>query len=98
MMWDDVGWGTVHRHMPAQSGAQGWWGSAATFNCDNTGAVAVINCGYSHIPQIMHHPNLSIYYPKHLDAAEANFANSHTQTGCLCCGQRQVVQAGEVYT
>ena len=33
----------------------GWWGSAVTFNCDNTGAVAVINCGYPHnIPQILH--------------------------------------------
>lgn len=30
----------------------GWWGSAVKFN--NTGAVAVINSGYSRVPQIMH--------------------------------------------
>ena len=32
----------------------GWQGSTVTFHCDNMGAVAVINSGYSRIPQIMH--------------------------------------------
>ena len=32
----------------------GWQGSTVIFYCDNTGAVAVINSGYSRIPQIMH--------------------------------------------
>ena len=31
-----------------------WRGSAVTFHCDNMGAVAVINSGYSRVPQIMH--------------------------------------------
>ena len=32
----------------------GWQGSTVTFHCNNTGAVAAINSGYSRIPQIMH--------------------------------------------
>lgn len=31
-----------------------WQGSAVTFHCDNMGTVAVINSGYSRVPQIMH--------------------------------------------
>ena len=31
-----------------------WRGSAVTFHCDNMGAVAVVNSGYSRVPQIMH--------------------------------------------
>ena len=31
-----------------------WAGRAVRFHCDNTGAVAVVNSGYSRIPEIMH--------------------------------------------
>ena len=31
-----------------------WRGSLATVHCDNMGAVAVVNSGYSKVPQIMH--------------------------------------------
>ena len=40
--------------LPCSIWGRHWRGSAVTFHCDNVAAVAVVNSGYSRVPQILH--------------------------------------------
>ncbi len=40
--------------MCLMGGGRQWRGGVVTMHCDNTAAVAVVNSGYSKVPEIMH--------------------------------------------